>query len=140
MTGSTCDIAREIESIVLQRRLVRCVDTAGWNALCAAIDGLPFPPAYQVKTLQAHTAYPLELAAAPDYHGDWGQTPEAELGTHVEWIRIAPRYRRLAGRLLPPVIDDCSDDLRRVLQTLGIGFEEESGFFVVRGYVHAAAG
>ena len=129
-----------IERIVAARALVPCIDDDTWDALCAAIDGLPFPPAYQVKTLQAHTAYPLELAAAPDYHGDWGQTPEAELGTHVEWIRIAPRYRRLAGRLLPPVIDDCSDDLRRVLQALAIEFEEDAGFFVVRGYVHGAAG
>ncbi|MGR8959831.1 DUF6678 family protein [Rhizobium leguminosarum] len=87
-----------------------------WRELCAGIRELPFPPAYQVKVLDENEPSPSTIERAPPYWGDWASTPEAALGVHVEWIRVTPRYKRHVARLLPPIIEDCSDQLRSLLR------------------------
>ena len=108
-----------------------------WQELCAGIKELPFPPAYQVKMRHEDAPYPSVIEPATTYWGDWGSTPEAALGAHVEWIRIAPRYKRHVGRLVPPVIEDCSEQLRSLLERLRIPFFERDGFFTIKAQASA---
>ncbi|QKK16364.1 DUF6678 family protein [Rhizobium indicum] len=105
-----------------------------WRELCAGVEELPFPPAYQLKVLDENEPSPSTIEPAPTYRGDWASTPEAALGVRVEWIKVAPRYQRHVGRLLPPVIDDCSDQLRSLLRRLRIPFVESDEFFTIYGH------
>ncbi|MBA9031618.1 DUF6678 family protein [Rhizobium leguminosarum] len=105
-----------------------------WRELCAGIRELPFPPAYQVKVLDENEPSPSTIERAPPYWGDWASTPEAALGVHVEWIRVTPRYKRHVARLLPPIIEDCSDQLRSLLRRLRIPFVESDGLFTIYGH------
>jgi hypothetical protein len=127
---------KKIGAILMERGLTSHMNDTKWRELCAAIAELPFPPVYQVKTLDEAEPYPDTLEPSSSYGGDWGRTYEAALGVHIEWIRVTPRYKRTIGRLLEPVIDDCSDELRVLLRRLNIPFVESDGFFTIYG--HAA--
>lgn len=105
-----------------------------WRELCAGIEELPFPPAYQVKLLNEGEPSPSIIDSATT---DWGRTPEGELGVHVEWIKIVPRYKRHVGRLVAPIVEDCSDLLRSLLKRLRIPFVERDDLFTVYGHAPA---
>ncbi|WP_432355418.1 DUF6678 family protein (plasmid) [Agrobacterium sp. rho-13.3] len=104
-----------------------------WRKLCAGIADLPFPPGYQVKILNT-SPYPSEFEYSPAYFGDWGGTPEARMGLHIEWIKIAPRFERHIGALISPAIDDCADELRALLRRVRCQFVERDGYFTVYGH------
>lgn len=129
---------RRIRRRLVERGLTSFMNDTKWRELCVAVRALPFPPAYQVKAVDADAPDPPRFEPVSSYFGDWATTPEASVGLHVEWLKIAPRFR---GRLDPrgPVVDlDCSDGLRAVLEGLRLRFREADGFFVL--HAHAAAG
>ena len=105
-----------------------------WRELCACVYDLPFSPAYQVKSLYEDEPTPVTLEATPWYLGDWAKTYEAHLGAHIEWIKVAPRYRRSTGQVIPSAIEDCSDQLRALLARLRIPYTENDGFFTIFGH------
>ncbi len=128
---------RKIRKRLVERGLASHMNDTKWRELCAAIGELPFSPAYQRKTLGADEPYPLTIEASPGYLGDWGRTCEAVLDVHIEWIKVAPRHTRQMGGLMAPVIEDCSGQLRALLQRLRVPFVESEGFFTIYG--HSAA-
>jgi hypothetical protein len=99
-----------IREILTERGLASYMNHTKWRELCQGVDKLPFPPAYQIKCVDSDEPEPLELEYAPEYYGDWASTPEATLGIHIEWMKIAPRYSRYRGRLISPAIQDCSTE------------------------------
>lgn len=123
-----------IRKIRAERGLASYMNDTKWRELCRGVDTLPFPHAYQIKCVDAHAPEPLELQYAPAYLGDWAGTPEASLGIHIEWMKIAPRYSRHRGRLISPVIEDCSCELLALLMRLRLLFVEQDGFIVLYGY------
>ncbi|KIQ02193.1 hypothetical protein RU07_12130 [Agrobacterium tumefaciens] len=123
---------------LLQKRgLASHMNDTKWRELCAGIKELPFPPAYQAKWLDESEPSPSIIDSATTYWGDWGGTPEAALGVHVEWIKIVPRYKRHVGRLVAPIVEDCSDQLRLLLKRLRIPFVERDDLFTVYGHASA---
>jgi len=118
----------------MERGLASHMNDTKWRELCAGTKELPFPPAYQVKVLGVNEPSPPIIESATTYLGDWGDTPEAALGVHVEWIKVAPGYKRHVGRLVAPVVQDCSEQLRSLLGRLRIPFAESDGFFTIYGH------
>lgn len=130
--------SRRIRRLLEERGLTSFMNDTKWRELCVAVRALPFPPAYQVKLVDAEEPNPPALEPVSSYFGDWATTPEASVGLHIEWMKIAPRFR---GRIDPrgPVVErDCSNDLRALFERLRLRFREPAGFFVLYG--HAAAG
>lgn len=124
----------KLRRILSDRGLVSHMNDTKWEALCAAMnDELPFPPAYQAKMVMEDEPDCPEIGCVPDYHGDWGTTPEVLLGIFIEWVRISPRYlnRRAQPRSR---IEDCSDELRLILKRLRLPYVEEDGFFTIYGH------
>lgn len=131
------DEMKKVRVAIEERGLSSHMNDTKWRALCVAIaEELPFPPPYQTKLILSDVAHPEAFEAAPRYYGDWATTPEASMGLHIEWLRVAPRVSVQVGRLLPPRIDDCSDSFRNLLKRLRIPFQEKEGFFTIYG--HAA--
>lgn len=123
-----------IREILTLRGLASYMNDTKWRKLCRGIELLPFPPAYQAKYIDSDTLEPLELEYAPAYFGDWARTPEASLGIHIEWLKIAPRYSRHPGRLISPAIDDCSSELLTLLDRLRLLFVQQDSFIVLYGH------
>ncbi|QEI06153.1 hypothetical protein FXN63_10120 [Pigmentiphaga aceris] len=105
-----------------------------WRELCVGMRALPFPPAYQSKDVFNDLPCPVNFPHAPDYWGDWACTPEASLGLHIEWLKIAPRFRRNRGRLIAPEILDCAGEVIALLKQVGLPVIEQDGFFVLYGH------
>ncbi|WP_439501546.1 DUF6678 family protein [Aminobacter ciceronei] len=125
---------REIRRILGERSLTSHMNDTKWRELCAAVLAeLPFPPAYQEKSLFADAPWNT-LSFSPDYWGDWGRTAESRLDLATEWIRIAPRQSVPRGALVSPEIRDCSDQLRSILERFNLLYVEEDGFFTVYGH------
>jgi len=123
----------KIKRLLTERSLTSHMNDTKWRELCAAVySELPFPPAYQAKRVFDEDAPSLPFA--PNYLGDWGTTPEAQLDLTIEWIRIAPRYSVHRGTLISPEIRDCSDQLRSILDRLKLMYAEKDGFFTVFGH------
>ena len=125
---------QNLARLLSEKGLASYMNNTKWRKLCEAIKHLPFPPAYQVKTLIEDEPFPEVLETAPTYWGDWGTTPEAALGAHIEWVKVAPKFTRSLGHLVPPVVEDCTEDLRDLLHELRVPFVEEGGFFMIYGY------
>lgn len=92
------------------------------------------PPAFQRKSLFEDEPYPASISLATTYWGDWGKTYEGELGIWIEWIKVAPQYKRHIGMLVNPAIEDCSNELRELLTRIRIPYVEEDGFFTIYGH------
>jgi len=122
---------QRVRDILTQRSLGSYMNDTKWRELCLGMRALAFPPAYQGKSVFEDLPSPVDLPHAPDYIGDWACTPEASLGLHIEWIKIAPRYRRQRGRLIAPEILDCSDEVRALLSGLRLPVIEQDGFFLL---------
>jgi hypothetical protein len=129
-------IRARLREILETRGLASHMNDTKWRELCAEIDKLPFPPAFQCKNLFEDEPYPASIPLATTYWGDWGKTYEAELGIWVEWIKVAPQYKRHIGMLVSPAIEDCSNELRELLIRVRVPYVEEDGFFTIYG--HAA--
>jgi hypothetical protein len=122
---------QHVRDVLAQRGLGSYMNDTKWRELCLGMRALVFPPAYQTKSVFEDLPYPVDLPHAPDYLGDWACTPEASLGLHIEWVRIAPRYRRHRGRLIAPEILDCSTELLALLSRLRLPVVEQGGFFTL---------
>jgi len=122
---------QRVRDILTQRSLGSYLNDTKWRELCLAMRALALPPAYQRKSVLEDLPCPVQFPHAPDYIGDWACTPEASLGLHIEWVKIAPRYRQHRGRLIAPEIVDCSDDVRALLRSLGLPVVEQDGFFLL---------
>lgn len=120
--------------ILTERNLTSHLNDRKWRKLCAGIEALPFAPAYQVKRLNEAEPYPSTIDYVPDYLGDWGKTYEATLDVQIEWITVAPRYKRFIASALAPVIEDCSDPFRALLNNLRMPFVEREGLFTIYGH------
>jgi len=122
---------QRVRDILVQRRLGSHMNDTKWRELCLAMRALALPPAYQSKSVFEDSPCPADLPHAPDYIGDWACTPEASLGLHIEWIKIAPRYQQHRGRLIVPEIVDCSAEVRALLSELRLPVVEQDGFFLL---------
>ena len=120
--------------LLTENGLASFMNDTKWRELCSAIDELPFPPAYQQKLLGMNLPEEDSSDYMRSWWGDWGRTPEFILGIHIEWIKILPRYRKSIGLLLEPIVIDCTDELRALLQRLRLPFVEKDGFFTVYGH------
>lgn len=129
---------KRIGEILTERGLASYMNDTKWRELCRGLDKVPFRPAYQVKYVHADAPEPVELQYAPTYFGDWASTPESRLGLHIEWVKIAPRYSRYRGRLVTPLIQDCSSELIAPLTRLRLPFIEQGGFVVLYGHGSAS--
>ena len=125
---------QRVRDILAQRSLGSYMNDTKWRELCLGMRALAFPPAYQSKSVFEDLPCPVDLPYAPGYVGDWACTPEASLGLHIEWLRIAPRYRQHRGRLIAPEILDCSKEVLALLSRLGLPVVEQGGFFVLLGH------
>lgn len=123
-----------LRAILSERRLTSYMNDTKWRELCHGVDQLPFPPAYQLKSIDRGAPEPRELARAPTYFGDWARTPEACLGMHVEWLKIAPRFSRRHVASATPATEDCSIELLALLDRLRIVYDEQDGFFILYGH------
>jgi hypothetical protein len=127
--------------------LVRVLPAAAWTALARAMhdpDVMPFPPAYQLRYLDADAPWPERFEPEEvSYQGDYreGVLPYAQT---VEWLRLMtwclvpnPRYAKY-GRWRaegPSRRLSCEAELRAALGALGIPFTEDaSGCFVVQAF------
>lgn len=131
---SDAEHKKRIREILTKRGLASFMNDTKWRELCRSIDELPFPPAYQIKRVDAEEPAPSELPYAPTYFGDWGKTPEASLGLNIEWLKIAPRHSQHRGNLISPTIQDCSRELHGILERLNMTYIEEDGFIVLYGH------
>lgn len=122
---------QHVRNILAQRGLGSYMNDTTWRELCLGMRALALPPAYQSKSVFDDSPCPVDLPHAPDYIGDWACTPEATLGLHIEWLKIAPRYRQHRGRLIAPEVLDCSDDVRALLQRFRLPVVEQDGFFLL---------
>lgn len=122
---------QRVRDMLTQRSLGSYMNDTKWRELCLGMRALAFPPAYQIKSVFEDSPCPVEFSYAPDYVGDWACTPEASVGLHIEWIRIAPRYRQHRGRLIAPEIFDCSDEVQALLSRIGLPVVEQDGFFLL---------
>lgn len=53
----------------------------------------------------------------------------------IEYIKARPRYARYIGKLVKPVIiADETYEFERLLQEIGIPYEEHTGTFTIFGY------
>lgn len=123
-----------IRQILSARSLASYMNDTKWRELCWGVDKLAFPPAFQINSLDTDVPEPRELPHTPAYHGDWARTPEACLGMHVEWMKIAPRCLRHDRARAAPAIDDCSIELRALLDRLRLLYIEQDGFIVLYGH------
>lgn len=123
-----------LRKLLMERGLASYMNDTKWRELCWGIGELAFAPAYQIKCVDRDTPEPSELAYAPAYLGDWARTPEACLGIHVEWLKIAPRYARHGGARATPAIEDCTSALLALLDRLKIVYDEQDGFITLYGH------
>ncbi len=125
---------RRIREILTERGLASYMNDTKWRKLCRSIDKLPFRPAYQIKCVDGDAPEPCELQHAPTYFGNWAKTPEAGLGIHIEWMKIAPRYSPYRGRSISQAVQDCSSELLALLSRLQLPFVEQDSFIVLYGH------
>lgn len=120
---------------VERRGLASFMNRTRWERLCEAVDTeLPFPPAFDLQTVLGGRG-PLMSTDAPSFHGDW---QALQPYFHVEWVRVAPRWSRGLGRLVPDEVIDCSDAFRDLLLRLGVPFrEDQARTFWIYGYAPA---
>jgi len=124
-----------VRAEVERRGLASFMNRTRWERLCEAVDTeLPFPPAFNLKTVLGEREAPMDTRAAP-FFGDWG---ELEPFFEIEWLRVVPRYSRHVAMLLPDEVVDCTDAFRDLLVRLGIPFhEDEARTFWIYGYAPA---
>ncbi len=123
-----------IRQILSARGLASYMNDTKWRELCRGVDQLAFPPAFQIKCVDTDVPEPLELPYTPAYHGDWARTPEACLGLHVEWMKIAPSCARHDRGNDTLAADDCTNGLRALLDRLRLVYVELDGFIVLYGH------
>ena len=100
---------RQAFRIVQQRQLCSCMNNTKWNELRNAMRfEMPFPPPFTMKTLFEE------------------QQPKP--------IRIHPRYLERRGRLIPPQVQDASEQLESLLQKYAIPFEQYGSDYLIYGY------
>jgi hypothetical protein len=125
----------KVRRVMIQRGLSSHVDDNKWRELCTAVaEELPFPPPYQVKLVASELGEPEELESAPSYYGDWARTPEASMGSFIEWIKVAPKVRVPVGHRSGSKVLDCSKEFRDLLERLRVPFTEGDGFFTIFGH------
>lgn len=70
--------------------------------------------------------------------GDWEDPFEFGAdqfdGIAIEWIRIHPRYLEHRGRLIPPQVQNASEQLESLLQKHVIPFEQHGSDYLIYGY------
>ena len=115
-----------------RRGLASFMNTTRWRALVDAVQAeLPFPPPFQLQPVIGDREPPWNVEAV-DYWGGWS---ELEPFFAIEWMRVLPRYRKSAGRLVADEWVDGTDAFRALLTRLHIPFRaDEAGTFWIYGY------
>lgn len=121
---------------VERRGLASFMNGTRWERLREAVEAeLPFPPAFQLQSVLGEREPPMDTDAVHSW-GDWsGMEPFFFL---IEWLRVAPRYSRHVGMLVPDEVIDSSDAFRDLLKRQGVPFrEDEARTFWIYGYAPA---
>lgn len=120
---------------VERRGLASFMNRTRWERLCEAVYAeLPFPPAFDLQTVFGERGPPMDMSAVQG----WGSWSELEPFFEIEWLRVAPRYSRHVGMLVPDEVVDCSDAFRDLLVQQGVPFrEDEAKTFWIYGYAPA---
>ena len=136
MTASLDRQRQAVRAEVERRGLASFMNATKWRELRGAVlDELPFPPLFQMQPVLGprHEPHPPQVM---NFYGGWDC--DLEPFWHVEWIQVRPRYERGRGALIAPVIEDCSDQFRAMLDRLNIPFAERDGDFWIYGYAETA--
>jgi len=126
---------KEVMAIVSQKGMYSCMNDTKWKELQTAMDGLPFPPPYVLKTVCEEETAQHKFDNDVWYIGDWSD--EALLWGDfyaIEWVKIRPCYTEHQGRLIPDKLIDETEDFLTVLKKINVPFEEQNGTYTIYGY------
>lgn len=124
---------QRVREAVQRRGLASVMNQTRWEKLVAAIQRLPFAPAYYVQdVLGPREALLWEFKSTST--GCW--CAECLGPFHaIEWMWIIPRLWRQDGALLAPtLVVDCSIALRSELNRAHVPYFEDARGFWIQGY------
>ncbi|MFN4296057.1 MAG: DUF6678 family protein [Brevundimonas sp.] len=125
-------VRREVE----RRNLASFMNATKWRELRdAVLNELPFPPMFQMQPILGPRFDPYP-PYVPGHYGGWDH--DLEPFWHVEWVQVRPRYERGRGVLVTPVIEDCSEQFRAILDRLNVPYAERGQDFWIYGYAETA--
>ena len=131
------EFKKKVMKIVFRKNLSSVMNDTKWLELQKAIEILPFPPPYTVKSVTYEDDWSNgNLEDAPRYVGDWSNFWEEGLPPFftIEWMKVRPRYGKYRGRLVADEIFDETEEFIAILEKYSIPYENENGTITIYGY------
>lgn len=127
-----------VQAAVAARGLVSVMNDTKWSELIAAVNKLPFAPAFQIKDVLGATSQPASIDEDVWHGGDWGEG----LGPYyaIEWIRVRPRLVKHRGKHVPPEVDDIESAFVAALRDIGVPHRKRGDCIEIFGYTGSTAG
>ncbi|MEW4369690.1 DUF6678 family protein [Paenibacillus kandeliae] len=140
---------QQVMQEVERRSLTSIMNDTRWEKLKYGVyHKLPFPPAFQVKTVLAADPYPLQFEQDVNYHGDWNaiigdRSDEAVFcdwhrpSFDIEWIRVKPRRLEYRGQLVDDEVVNIEESFVTLLKECRIPYICRKGDYWIYGYATA---
>lgn len=127
-----------ILKIVNEQQLVSVMNTTKWHKLIDGMATLPFEPAFQLKVITQQELVPPTFSEKLTYVGDW---QHLEIKTYkfstIEWLKIRPFIYRHVGQLVQDEKIDISHEVKQLLASVNLHFEQVNEDFIVYGYLQS---
>lgn len=112
---------------IQREQLMSVMSDAKWQRFMTAIEGLPFSVRYRRQDVREpvreHAGWDMDR-----YHVFSGDLES------IEWVELNARVEIPRGHLIPPKVQDRSDELRQALSAANVPFSIENGNVRIWGY------
>lgn len=125
--------------IIQDKQLISYMNDTKWIKLQHAVQHLDFPPAYIVKLLteEQDEAYEINfMENIPTYWGNWNAVYEEGMPFffNIEYMIVQSRLSKHQGMLIDPLIQNECDAFRKIINELGLVFQEKNYCFKICAY------
>lgn len=119
-----------LERYILREQLISVMNDSRWRRLIAVLNDLPISCTFRRKDVREPMWEDAQWDS--DFHhvfgGSWAS---------IEWIEINAKIEKPRGQLVPPSIDDRTDELQNALRQARVPFTVEHGNTRVWGYTRS---
>ncbi len=131
---------KQVADILTSRGLVSVMNNTRWIELRKAIaTELPWPPAYQLKSLLNDKPDPQQFDLTPPYFGDWSDSLIWQNTLDIEWIRVTHYYSKYRGALIAPEVISIEAELRDLLRRLDTPRIYHEDSTLIFGYLNSTS-